>query len=118
MGKIEARSGIKFLHLKDYSVWHTNDETKAAYGDDCLLYDTVVRWKRDFQTGHMSLTDEPRPGRPSPTDSADTVKKVEDLILEDRRVTIHVIIHETGLSYGSVWEIIHGELDMSEVSAR
>ncbi|XP_076053611.1 protein GVQW3-like [Oratosquilla oratoria] len=93
MEKIEARSVIKFLHLKDYSARHTHD---------CRPYDTVMRWKRNFQTGHMSLTDEPRTGRPLLTDSAATVKKVEDIILEDRRVTIHVIMHETGLSYGSV----------------
>ncbi|XP_076059369.1 histone-lysine N-methyltransferase SETMAR-like [Oratosquilla oratoria] len=95
-----------------------HDEMKAVYGDDCLSYDSVVRWKRNFQTGHMSLTDEPRTGQPSLTDSVATVKKEEDLILEDRRVAIHVIMHETGLSYGSVWKIVHDELHMFKVSAR
>ncbi|XP_076044837.1 histone-lysine N-methyltransferase SETMAR-like [Oratosquilla oratoria] len=66
----------------------------------------------------MSLTDEPKSRRPSLTDRVATVKKVEYLILEDRRITIHVIMHETGLSYGSVWKIIHNELHMSKVSAR
>ncbi|XP_045106834.1 protein GVQW3-like [Portunus trituberculatus] len=94
-----------------------HDEMKAVYGDDCPSYDTVLRWKRNFKTGHMSLTDESRTGRPSLTDSAATVKKVEDLILEDRRITIHVIMHETGLRYGSVWKIIHDELHMSKMSA-
>ncbi|XP_076029840.1 protein GVQW3-like [Oratosquilla oratoria] len=118
MEKIEARRVIKFLDLKGYNAQQIHDETKAVYDDDCLSYDTVVRWKRNFQTGHMSLTDESRTGRSSLTDSAATVKKVKDLILEDRGVTIHVIMHETGLSYGSVWKIIHDELHMSKVSAR
>ncbi|XP_076067650.1 histone-lysine N-methyltransferase SETMAR-like [Oratosquilla oratoria] len=66
----------------------------------------------------MSLTNELRTGRPSLTNnSAATVKKMEDLILEDRRVTIHVIMHGTGLSYGSVWIIIYNKLHMSKVSA-
>ncbi|XP_076043703.1 histone-lysine N-methyltransferase SETMAR-like [Oratosquilla oratoria] len=116
MEKIEARSVIKFLHLKGYSVRQIHDEMKAVHGDDCPSYDTVVRWKRNFQTGHMSLTDESRTGRPSLTDSAATVKKVEDLILKDGQVTFHVIMHETELSYGSVWKIIYDELYMSKVS--
>ena len=88
----EDRSVIKFPHWKGYSARQIHDEMKAVYGGDCPSYDTVVRWKRNFQTGHMSLTDEPRTGRPSLTDtSAATVKTVEDLLLEDRRVAIHVI---------------------------
>ncbi|XP_076069212.1 histone-lysine N-methyltransferase SETMAR-like [Oratosquilla oratoria] len=118
MEKNEPHGVIKLLHLKGYSARQIHDEMKIVYGDDCLSHDTVVKWKRNFQTGHMPLTDEPRTGRPSLTNSATTVNKVEDLILEDRRVTIHVIKHEPGLSYGSVWKIIHDELYMSKVSAR
>ena len=91
MDKAAARSVIKFLHLKGYSARQIHDEMKAVYGDDCPSYDTVVRWKRNFQTGHMSLTDEPRTGRPSLTDGAATVNKVEDLIREDRRAKINHI---------------------------
>ena len=40
---------------------------KAVYGDEAPLYSTVTYWKRNFQIGHMSLTDEPRSGRPSLT---------------------------------------------------
>lgn len=35
------------------------------------------------------------------TDGAATVKKVEDFILQDRWVTIQMIMYETDLSYGS-----------------
>ncbi|XP_076066163.1 uncharacterized protein LOC143039801 [Oratosquilla oratoria] len=62
MENIEARSVIKFLHLKGYSARQIHDEMKAVYGDDCLSYDSAVRWKKNFQTGHMFLTDEPRTG--------------------------------------------------------
>ena len=50
MEKVESRSVIKFLHLKGYSAWKIYEEMKAVYGDDCPSYDTVVRWKRNFQT--------------------------------------------------------------------
>ena len=63
----------------------------------------------------MSIRDEPRPEGPLWTDDV-TVKKVECLILEDRQAAIQMIMNETGVSYGSVQEIIHNELHMFKVS--
>ncbi|KAJ7335343.1 hypothetical protein JRQ81_013284, partial [Phrynocephalus forsythii] len=59
MNKTEARSVIKFLHLKGNSARQIHNEMKAVYGDESPSYDMVVRWKRNFQSGHMSLTDKP-----------------------------------------------------------
>ena len=71
MEKIEThtrtRSVIKFLHLKGCSAQQIYDEMKAVYGDEGPLYSTVTCWEKKFQTGHMSLTDEPRSGRSSLT---------------------------------------------------
>ena len=116
--KIEARSVIKFLHLTGYSAQRILDEMKSVYGKECPAYATVVWQKRNFQTSHMSLTDEPRSGRPSVTDKVAKMKKVEDLILADRRVTIQMIIQDTDLSSDSVRKILHEEPHMSKVSAR
>ncbi|KAJ7344987.1 hypothetical protein JRQ81_000937 [Phrynocephalus forsythii] len=66
----------------------------------------------------MSLTDEPRAGRPSIKDDLAMVKKVEAVILDDRRSTMERVMPETGLSYGTAWRIIHEELHMNKVSAR
>ena len=118
MNKIEAQSFIRFLHLKGNNARQIHDEMKAVYGDESPSYDTVVRWKRNFQSGHMSLTDEPRAGRPSIKDDLAMVTKVEAVILDDRRSTLERVMAETGLSYGSAWRIIHEELHMNKVSAR
>ena len=59
---------IKFLHLKDYSAQEIYDEMKAVHFDEGLSYSTFTYWKRNFQTGHISRTDEPRSGRHSLTD--------------------------------------------------
>ena len=65
----------------------------AIYGNDFPSYDNIMRWKRNFQSGQMSLTEEPRPGRPP------WMNDEECLIMEDRCPTI---MDETCLSYGSV----------------
>ncbi|KAJ7335342.1 hypothetical protein JRQ81_013283 [Phrynocephalus forsythii] len=46
------------------------------------------------------------------------VKKVEAVILDNRRSTMERVVVETGLNYRTVWKIIHAELHMNKVSAR
>ncbi|KAJ7317457.1 hypothetical protein JRQ81_003619 [Phrynocephalus forsythii] len=91
-----------------------HDEMKAVYGDESPSYDVVVRWKRNFQSGHMSLTDKLRVGRPSIKDDLAMVKKVEAVILDNRRSTMERVMAETGLSYGTAW-IVHEKLHMIRV---
>ena len=67
MEKMETRDVIMFLHLKSYSVQQIYVEMKAVYGDEGPSHSTVTYWKRNFQTGHLSLTDEPISGHPSLT---------------------------------------------------
>ena len=74
---------VKFLHLKSDNAWQIHDEMLALYGNDWPSYDTTMRWEMYFESGHMSLTDEARPGRSLCMDDEVTVKKVESLILED-----------------------------------
>lgn len=74
--------------------------------------------KGKFQTSHISITGDPRCGRQPHTDDIINVKKVEDFITLDRRVTYRIILNETHLSYGSLPKIIHEEKwRMSKVSA-
>lgn len=47
----------------------------------------LLLYEKNFQTGHMSLIDDPRCGRSSLTDNAATVRKVEDFIILDQKVT-------------------------------
>ncbi|KAJ7304231.1 hypothetical protein JRQ81_011768 [Phrynocephalus forsythii] len=70
---------------------------KAVYEDEGPSYDTVVRWKRNFQSGHMSLTDESWAGRPSIKDDLAMVKKVEAVILDDRRSAMERVMAEIGI---------------------
>ena len=46
------------------------------------------------------------------------VKKVEDMILHDRRVKVSVTAHKLGISAGMVSSIINSVLMMSKISSR
>ena len=89
----------------------------AVYHNDCPSYDVVKHWCKQFKCGRMSIHDEPRSGRPSTSCDDDPIHKVEQMILEDRRVKVKNIAVELGINQGSVFDIIHSELNMTKVSA-
>jgi hypothetical protein len=43
---------------------------------------------------------------------------MHDIIKEDRRISIDKIANLLDISHGTVWDIIHGELDMTKISTR
>jgi hypothetical protein len=92
-----------------------------------LLHRHVANFEQWSLLGHNScrfhceqtiLEDEPRSGRPSLAEEPGIVAQVEALILSDRSITIEAIVHEVRISHGSVFNIIHDELHMTEFAAR
>ena len=57
-------------------------------------------------------------GRRVEASSKETCQKVEDMILQDRHIKFSVIVHELGISAGTVSSTIHAVLMMSMVSSR
>ena len=109
---------MKFLFLQKKTPKEIHEEMYLVYKDNCPSYEVVKHWCRQFKCGRLSIQDDNRSGRPSTAINDDTIKKVKDLILDNRRVTIHEIVNETGISHGSVCDIVHNELHMNKVSAR
>ena len=68
--------------------------------------------------GRESIEGDLRSGRPVEASSKEMCQKVEDMILQDRRVKVSVIAHELGISAGTVSSIIHSVLIISKVSSR
>ena len=56
--------------------------------------------------------------QPVEASSKETWKKVEVMILQDCRFKVSVIVHELGISAGTVFGIIHSVLMMPKVSSR
>jgi TusA-related sulfurtransferase len=116
MEKIEYRSVTKFLYLQKKTPKVVHEEMLEVYHNDCPSYDVVKHWCKQFRCGRLSIHDEPRSGRPSTACNDDTVREVEKLILQDRRIKVKNIAGELGIGYGSVCDIIHNELHMKYVS--
>jgi histone-lysine N-methyltransferase SETMAR len=118
MEKNEVRAVIKYLCLKKMCTKDIHIELSGTLGESAPPYSTVARWCKEFNLGRTSTKDEHREGRPSTARTDNNIKKIEDLVLIDRRVTIRYLNEMTGISYGSIQRILTEDLNMNKVSAR
>lgn len=105
MEKNEIRALIKYLCLKNMSTKDIHNDLVET-SEDSVPYSTVARWAKEFKLGRTSTEDAHREGCPSTSRTEDIVKKVEDIVLEDRRVTIGHIAEVTRISFGSIQRIL------------
>jgi histone-lysine N-methyltransferase SETMAR len=116
--KLEYRSVIKFLVKQKKSAKEIHEQLVDVYRKDAPKYRTVEKWAALFERGRNSIEDDPRSGRPVDATSDENCKAVEDLVMNDRRLTVSEIAASISISVGSVDTILNEKLGMSKVCAR
>jgi transposase len=91
---------------------------QAQFGEECFSQARVYSWAKSFKEGRDHVENEPHAQRPRTYVTPANIIKIEELIQDNRRVTIHELSQETGISVGSVEEVVHSKLKFSKVSAR
>ncbi|CAB3251407.1 unnamed protein product [Arctia plantaginis] len=76
-----------------------------AYGESAMSKVRIYEWYKRFQDGHENVEDDERPGRPSTSTTDENVKKVKEMVMNDRRITIRKVADDVGISVGSCHEI-------------
>ena len=71
----------------------------AVFKDDCLSCSHVFEWCARFRDGRQSVGDDVCIGAPSTAVTADNINGVENSILEDRCMTVQIVV-ELSLSVG------------------
>ena len=66
----------------------------------------------------MSVSEDPRPGRPSTSTDDDRVETVRAVIHGNRRLTVREVADEVGISIGSCHQIFTEKLQMHCVIAK
>ena len=117
---LELRSVIKFLTKKGKKPKEIHKRMNVVYGDVSTSFCQVRFWSKQFKWGRELIEDDSRSGRPVEASSKEMCQKVEDMILQDRRVKVSVrpVTHELGISTGTVSSTIHSVVMISEVSSR
>lgn len=118
MDNVANRSVIRYLCLKGLTPKEVHDDMVETLGAEAPSYSTVKKWAAEFKRGRESLEDDPRSGRPATVTTEESIDKIHDMILADRRITERQIAFELTISQERVHNIIHDELGMNKVSAR
>ena len=98
----------------------TITETKAKldkyYGDSAPSILMVNKWFTEFPFGRASTIDAERSGRPVAI--PETIEKIRNMVLADRRLKVREIIEAIGISQRAVVSILKDHLGMKKLSAR
>jgi len=75
-------------------------------------------WFKHFKEGRMSVSEDPRPGRPSTSTNDDHVERDCAVICGNHCLTVQEVGDEVGISIGSCHQIFTENLTMRRVSAK
>ena len=89
-----------------------------TFGEHAPSYATVTNWVSHFKRGDSSTCDVPRPGRPKTVPTTEIIGQIQELIVEDRRISAKSIAEQLGMSCERVGPIIHEDMDMRKLSAK
>jgi len=110
-------ANIEMMHVKELNKLNktaaeTHQMLKEAFGEQALSQARTFEWFKHCKNGQESVEDHTHSVRLSKCTTPEMIANVREVILEDRRQTIHVVCNRVGLSYGSCQSILVGELNM------
>ena len=76
----------------------------------------VFEWHKRYKSGREEVEDDPKPGRPSTSKTADNIERVNTLVRRDRRLTVRMLAYELGMNRKTVRTILTDNLGMRKVS--
>src|SRR5215813_7913425 len=94
---IEQRICIKFCFKLNKTAAKTHCMLKGAFGENALSKTRTFQWFKRFKEGRESVDDDSHSGRPSTSTTLEMIAKVQQVIREDRRQTIHDVCNRLGL---------------------
>ena len=116
--KEDQRSYMKIESTRGKSATEVHTALEEACGQEALSYPTVAEWMKRFKAGRVSVTDDPREGRPVFVTTDENVEKVKDLLDEDKRFTCEEIAERIGIGHNSVHHILTAILGKRKIVAR
>jgi histone-lysine N-methyltransferase SETMAR len=114
----DQRVCLKFCYNNEISAAESIKMLQRAFGDEAMGKTAVYKWYEEFKEGRESIIDKTHPGHATTATDVVHVRKVEELVMENRRLTLRELADEVGISYGSCQTILKDKLQMQRVAAR
>lgn len=108
---------IKYLCLIFFTSELVNQNLRSTLRVRAPSYCTVARWCAKFKRGRTSKNENFRTRCPISVMIEQMIKKVDNIVLADRRLIVCFIVEENKNSIGSFHNIQHNHLDVKKVSA-
>ena len=106
---------IKYLNLRGSSAAEILGELNSVLGDNAPSDATIYLWIAEFQRGRKSTEDEHHSGCPVDVCTDENVRRVNDMITTDRRLTVIYVAACLKLSYGTTHHVITNALGFNRV---
>jgi len=100
------RAVIEFLIKEEIPAAEIHQRLQRAYGIVCMGASSVRRWVKHFKDGNMSIQDQPRSGHPQTASTERNKERVDEIIQNDRHVTVDTIARTLGIGHYAVQEMI------------
>ena len=81
----------------------------------CSIENNHLRWYAEFKRSRTDTDDAERSGRPKEVVTPETIKKVHQIVFENRKLELREIADTLKISYGSVYTILHEHLSMRKL---
>ena len=107
---------MRFLFSGGVKPIEIHRRISIQYGDRCMSHTQVYEWTEKF--GVTSVEDSPRPGPAFTAVTEDNIAAVENVVWENRGVTVKEVASVLDISVGSAHHVIHDELNFRKVCAR
>ena len=104
---MEMPAVIKFFSLQGKTPKEIHVILKETLWEHEPSYATVKNWVAQFKHNDFSTCDAPRPGRPKTVTTPEIIDQINELILENRRISAKSIAEQLGISREQVGSIIH-----------
>ena len=116
--KLEVRATIRFLWAKRLNCMGIHCEITAVYGERTISHPGIVKWCKQFDARCTELMDEYHAGRPATSSTVANVDHVDEIIRDNRLITLQQITSMLNISYGSVFSIVHEHLGFHKLCQR
>jgi hypothetical protein len=108
---------IEFLVKEEIPTADINYRLQHVYGDVCMDASSVRQWVKHFKDGNTSIQDQPRSSHLRTASTESNMKRVDEIIKEDRGVTLDSIATKLGIGHNAVQEMT-GSLGYLKICAR
>ncbi len=114
---LEQRIVIKFCVKLGWTFVQIKTSLHATF-PQVLCNASVYKWIAKFRTGRDSVVDKPRAAKPKTGRSRHNIRRIEDLITADRRVTLRELSQKSDLAFTTMQRIVKKDLKLVKKCAK